>query len=205
MNTAVATKMPTRSPEATSAGRMGDTKGRNSAGRELARKNSPSGPRSSTSLSTGLSCGFCAVGFFGFMGGVCNWDREELLSCPGRVERSPLAKRNESRDPAQESRSATPFASKHRVAPGSRLFAVAWPGHDPLFNPRNRAREIVGGKRREIVDPLAHADEVHGQPVLGGNGHQNPAARGAVELGHHQPGDPRDIAEYLDLRQRVLP
>jgi hypothetical protein len=65
MNTAVATKMPVRSPDAISAGRIGDTSGRNSAGREFARKNSTSGPRSSRSLRVGLSCGF-----FAFMG-VC--------------------------------------------------------------------------------------------------------------------------------------
>ncbi len=33
---------------------------------------------------------------------------------------------------------------------------------------------------------------------------QDAAARGAVELGHHQPGDAGDLAEHLDLRQRVL-
>src|SRR6476646_3432828 len=59
-STAGATKMPTRSSGAMSAGRIGETSGRNSAGRELARKNSSNGPRSSTSLSTGLSCGFFA-------------------------------------------------------------------------------------------------------------------------------------------------
>src|ERR671935_1820285 len=60
MKTAVATKMPTRSSGPMSAGRMGDTNGRNSAGREFARKNSTNGPRSSPSLSAGLSCGFFA-------------------------------------------------------------------------------------------------------------------------------------------------
>src|SRR5262249_7349044 len=55
MNTAVATKMPVRPPDAMSAGSMGDTSGRNSVGRELARKNSSNGPRSSTSLRSGLS------------------------------------------------------------------------------------------------------------------------------------------------------
>ena len=34
--------------------------------------------------------------------------------------------------------------------------------------------------------------------------HQNAAARGAVELRHHEAGDPRRAMEGLDLRQRVL-
>ena len=44
-----------------------------------------------------------------------------------------------------------------------------------------------------------------GRPILLGDRDQDAAARGAVELGHDQPGDARDLAEYLDLRQRVLP
>ena len=51
MNTAVATKMPARSPVATASGMIGASSGSNSAGRELAKKNSSSGPRSSASLS----------------------------------------------------------------------------------------------------------------------------------------------------------
>ena len=57
MNTAVATKMPERSPVATAAGMSGAIHGSNSAGLALAKKNSSSGPRSSASLSIGLSCG----------------------------------------------------------------------------------------------------------------------------------------------------
>ena len=57
MNTAVATKMPARSPVATAAGMSGAIHGSNSAGLALAKKNSSSGPRSSASLSIGLSCG----------------------------------------------------------------------------------------------------------------------------------------------------
>ena len=41
--------------------------------------------------------------------------------------------------------------------------------------------------------------------MLGGERHQDAAARGAVELGHHQPGDARDAGELGGLRQRVLP
>ena len=38
-----------------------------------------------------------------------------------------------------------------------------------------------------------------------GRGDEDAAARGAVELGHHEAGDPRDLAEDIDLRQRILP
>ena len=38
-----------------------------------------------------------------------------------------------------------------------------------------------------------------------GERHQNAAAGGAVELGHHQTGHAGDLAEDLDLAKRVLP
>ena len=37
-----------------------------------------------------------------------------------------------------------------------------------------------------------------------GDGDEDAAARGAVELGHHEAGDARGAPELLDLRQRVL-
>ena len=44
------------------------------------------------------------------------------VSCPGRVQRAPLRERNETRDPAQDARSAILFSSTcRRMAPGSRL------------------------------------------------------------------------------------
>ena len=61
MNTAVATKMPACSP-LTASGSSGPINGRNSAGRELAKKNRISGPISSASLSRGLSCFLASVG-----------------------------------------------------------------------------------------------------------------------------------------------
>src|SRR6187455_3313822 len=73
------------------------------------------------------------------------------------------------------------------------------------FHPGNRPGEIARGERRQILDALANADEMHGQAKPCGERHQDAAARGAVELGHHQPGDARDLLEDLHLRQRVLP
>ena len=45
---------------------------------------------------------------------------------------------------------------------------------------------------------------MHRQTEFGGDRDQNAAARGAVELGHHQAGDARGLAENLDLAERVL-
>src|SRR5882757_8251293 len=72
------------------------------------------------------------------------------------------------------------------------------------FNPCNRLREIPRGERREVVDALADADEMHRQFVLFRQRHQDAAARGAVELGHDQAGHARCTMKRLDLRQRVL-
>ena len=49
-------------------------------------------------------------------------------------------------------------------------------------------------ERRQIVDAFAHADEMHRQPKFGRDGDQDAAARGAVELGHHEPRDAGDLA-----------
>src|ERR1700738_4914299 len=73
-----------------------------------------------------------------------------------------------------------------------------------LFNSCNRLREIARGERREIVDAFADADEVHRQFEFLRQGHQDAAARGAVELGHDEPRDPSGTMKRLDLRQRIL-
>src|SRR5581483_11173646 len=45
---------------------------------------------------------------------------------------------------------------------------------------------------------------MHRQAELRRDGDQDSAARGAVELGHDQARDARDLLENLDLRQRIL-
>ena len=150
MNTAVATKMPARGPVASAAGRIGVSQGANSAGLELAKKNSTSGPRSSASLSQGLSVAVFVLG---------HW----LPNC----------------EPVDEP--------------------------SVIGSPGDGAGEILGREGREIVDALADADEMHRQREFPRDGHENAAARGAVELGHGEAGDARDFVEYLDLRERVLP
>ena len=67
---------------------------------------------------------------------------------------------------------------------------------------REKSRAVKG---REIVDALADADEMHRQLEALGQHHQDAAARGAVELGHDQAGHAGDLAEDLDLAERVLP
>ena len=59
MNTAVATKMPARSPVAMSAAGSAPTSGMNSAGRELATKNSTSGPMIEHELEQRIELRFC--------------------------------------------------------------------------------------------------------------------------------------------------
>ena len=72
-------------------------------------------------------------------------------------------------------------------------------------SPTTARGKIPRGERRKIVDALADADEMHRQAEARGKRHQNAAARAAVELGHHQAGDARGLAENLDLADRVLP
>src|SRR5690349_11650269 len=71
------------------------------------------------------------------------------------------------------------------------------------FNSCDRVGEIARGERREIVDAFADANEVHRQLEFLRQRHQDAAARGAVELRHHQPGDPSGTMKCLDLRQRI--
>src|SRR3990170_4440232 len=68
---------------------------------------------------------------------------------------------------------------------------------------RDRTREVLRIERLEIVETFA--DGVDGKLEALGDGHKDAAARRAVELGHHDPGDARDLLEDLDLIERVLP
>src|ERR1700754_1350471 len=72
------------------------------------------------------------------------------------------------------------------------------------FNSCDRLGEIPRSERREIVDAFADADEVHRQLELLRQRHQDAAARGAVELRHHQASDASGTMKCLDLRQRIL-
>src|SRR3954453_22676923 len=68
------------------------------------------------------------------------------------------------------------------------------------LNSRNGLGEIASGERREVIDAFADADEVHRQFELFRQRHQNAAARGAVEFGHHQAGNASGTLKRLDLR-----
>jgi hypothetical protein len=75
----------------------------------------------------------------------------------------------------------------------------------PRIDPRDRAGKISCRKRREVIDAFADADEMNGQREFLRQGHENSAARGAIEFGHGEPGDACDFKEDFDLRERVLP
>src|SRR5580700_5482155 len=122
--------------------------------RELAKKNSSSGPRSRASLRNGLS--FC-----------------------GSVVMATL------------SWTAWCSAARPRTQSG--------------IQPDDGAGEIVGREWRQILDALADADEVHRHGEFLGDGDENAAAGGAVELGHDQAGDADRFAENVHLGERVLP
>src|SRR5580700_1723825 len=64
---------------------------------------------------------------------------------------------------------------------------------------RNGAGEITRGERLQIVNPFADADEMHRQAESRRDGDQDATARGAVELGHREPGDAGRAFEHLDL------
>src|SRR6476659_6302690 len=114
------------------------------------------------------------------------------------------------------SKSACRYPS--RRAPGAllrmRTFRVTLPSSqerclrrvskDDLLNPCNRLGKITRGEGCEIVEALTDADEVYRQFMLFGQRHQDAAARGAIELGHHQSGNAGGAMKCLDLRQRVL-
>src|SRR5580765_6541719 len=95
-------------------------------------------------------------------------------------------------------------ASRSRVGAIGASIRSLVRGSKASLESRERAAEIPGRERRQIVDALANADEMDRQFEFLGNGNQDAAARGAVELGHDEAGDAGDLAEHLDLRQRVL-
>src|SRR5512139_2167043 len=73
-----------------------------------------------------------------------------------------------------------------------------------ISEPYHGARKIARGEWCEIIHTFADTDKVHRQSESCGNGYKDSTARGAVELGHHQAGDPGGLAENLHLAERVL-
>src|SRR3989304_2612320 len=68
---------------------------------------------------------------------------------------------------------------------------------------RDRTREVLRIERLEIIETFADADGVDGKLEPLGDGHKDAPARRAVELGHHDPGDARDLLEDLALIERA--
>src|SRR3546814_17446678 len=73
----------------------------------------------------------------------------------------------------------------------------------------NDARDLVRVERAKVAQGFADADRVNGEAVALGGGNEHADARGAVELGHYQPRDPRNLAKHAlgrtSCRERVCP
>src|SRR6185437_5525064 len=69
------------------------------------------------------------------------------------------------------------------------------------IQPNDGAGEIARGEGREVIDAFADANVMHRQAESRGDRNQDAAARGAVELCHHQPRHTRDLAEDVDLAE----
>ncbi|CAM2148209.1 hypothetical protein PT2222_10431 [Paraburkholderia tropica] len=65
-------------------------------------------------------------------------------------------------------------------------------------------RKFFGHERLQILDLLAHADEVHRNRALARDRGENAALRGAVELGDDQAGETERVIERLHLRECIL-
>ena len=74
----------------------------------------------------------------------------------------------------------------------------------PQLDEAMASAKSPASKGLKIVNALADPDGMHRQPVLGGDGDQDAAAGGAVELGHDEAGDAGALAEDVDLGERVL-
>src|SRR5690349_1438267 len=97
-----------------------------------------------------------------------------------KMPKRPLAMKNSTNGPRSRA-----ILSSGLICGG--LPFVSMPSPSPsqprgLVQSRNGAGEILGGKRGQIVHTLADADEVHRQPVLGGECYQDATARRAVEF-----------------------
>src|SRR6476646_1871546 len=91
-----------------------------------------------------------------------------------------------------------------RMSPHPEERAPARVSKDELLDTCDRVGKIPRGERREILDAFADADEVHRQFEFLRQRHQDAAARGAVELRHHEAGDASGTMKCLDLRQCIL-
>ena len=80
--------------------------------------------------------------------------------------------------------------------------AVTGPGPGSLSD--ERAREVVRVERAQVVELLAHADQLHRQAELVGDRDRDAALRRAVELRQRDAGDAGRLAEEPRLLDAVL-
>src|SRR6185312_8978522 len=95
------------------------------------------------------------------------------------------------------SASLMPSNRTRRATTARRAYAAWLAGH-------KRPGEVAGVERLEVVERLAHADELHGQPELVRDREHNAALRGAVELREDDAGDVHGAAEEPRLLETVL-
>ena len=68
-----------------------------------------------------------------------------------------------------------------------------------------RTSVVAGVERAQVVEPLPHADELHGQPELVRDRDRDAAFRGAVELRQRDAGHAGRLGEEARLLDAVLP
>src|SRR3954465_14061209 len=80
----------------------------------------------------------------------------------------------------------------------------SYPAAGAPLRAEQRAGEVVGVERPQILELLADADQLDGDAQLIGDGQRDAALGGAVELGEDDAGDPDSLAEQLRLPDAVL-
>ena len=93
---------------------------------------------------------------------------------------------------------------EHQLEDGVELFfrRHVFPDYDSSPTTARAKSRAVNGARSSTPSPTPMI--MYRQTEFVGDGNENPAARRAVELGHHQAGNARYLAENLHLAERIL-
>src|SRR5262245_63815755 len=68
---------------------------------------------------------------------------------------------------------------------------------------KERMSELPGVERAQVLEPLAHADQLHRDAELAGDRERDPALRGPVELRQHNAADPDYVTERARLAEAI--
>src|SRR6478609_4318450 len=120
-----------------------------------------------------------------------------LAVCAGRSDAAQDGSR-----PARDREPGVPGTTAGRSEAARRTVTAA--GRSALLGCDERAREVVGVERAQVLERLADADELDRDAELAGDGQGDPALGGAVELGEDDPVDRDRLGEQLGLAQAVL-